>query len=565
MARLLPQSLPGIDPDRFELIDHVRDPDGAGTHMLVFDGARSYHIWTTDGDRASVDNLDGETLLKVLRHQTELFRNSAKLETSAGSDLRYQRFGPWSSPTLSGLTSGDAKPELLRENGETRVRCELPGGRLMFDIRRSSLRPPTGELVLSRLNSTGFVFSPTLLGISFWDDGSSSLSWSRLMYSRKSSGSGFRPFLSDLKDLIEEFHSLPVEKVQKYLMRLSSAEDLPSIKAALSMGAVLGELHGRILLDHDIRSTGKKGFSSEIIELFNPGEFSTSDVGSIVGLSSFYLLELRKEFTKLLGDRQRLNPESGRIMKALKQDKTRIKGVDLFDLALMREGFLKRENSLRTRFSSLREFSGSPMVPSGVDPRLDRVEMDQDGNFMIEHFDWKPFGAESGEMAKALPLKDLAMVLNSMNKARYLASRQFLRNVSSKYRLEERQLITLFIEYYMAKGDYNQIMKDINLYRAVSGNKVPFRYVFSAAVVGALWFQVVQNSLVMGYTGKLHEMGKEDLLKYPKGADTIMGIQTMRSLLGLGSSLEVLKQGKVASSLGLEAELLNAFGFTDQP
>jgi len=68
MARLLPQSLPGLNPESFDLIDHVRDQDGAVFHMQVFDGTRNYHLWTSDGYHASVDHLDGDSLLGVLNH-----------------------------------------------------------------------------------------------------------------------------------------------------------------------------------------------------------------------------------------------------------------------------------------------------------------------------------------------------------------------------------------------------------------------------------------------------------------------------------------------------------------
>ncbi|MGA1866171.1 MAG: hypothetical protein ACMUFK_01745 [Thermoplasmatota archaeon] len=556
--------MPGLSPESVELIDSVEDGKRGFSHLLVYDGSNHYHLWSMDGRTPMVDNLNEGELLRILRLQAETFRTSERLETSAGSELIYQRFGPWVGSTLGPLSEADVRTELVRENGDLRVRCETPSGRFMMDLRKSDLKPPIGDLMLSRLNSRGFRHSPTLLGVSLWYDGSTPLSWMRLVQSGRSGGSGFRPFLSDLKTIMVTSSNMPARDLQVYLIRLSRSRDAPSLKAAAAFGEVIGELHGSVMFEENVHTSERTGVTSSMVELFNPGEFSTGDAGAILGLSSFYLTELRKEFTKLLGDKQRVNPMSGRKMKALKQTRVRMEGVDLLGLDLIRDTFLKKEELLRSRFARLRGFAGSPLVPACLDPRLDRVETDPDGGFMIEHFDWKPFGAETVEMSRTLPLKDLAMVLNSLAKARYLVSRQMIREACSRTRVDERQMMTLFLEYSMSKGDYNQIMRDFGLFSTISGRNVPFRHVFTIAVVGALWFQLVRNSFIGGYTSKLQKMGKDELLAYPKGIDTVQGVDTFRSMLGLGTSLELLKQGRVASAIGLEAELMNVICMSDQ-
>jgi hypothetical protein len=318
------------------------------------------------------------------------------------------------------------------------------------------------------------------------------------------------------------------------------------------------------MLDEKVKASGKRDIGTEITDLFNPSKFKTGDVGSILGLTSFYLTELKKEFIKLLGDRQRINPESGRRMKVLKHKRTQMDGVDLFDMGLLREGFLKREEMIRSKFSSFRQMTGSPMVPIGIDSRLDKVEIGSHGEFIIEHFDWELFGTERGEITKFLPLKDLAMVLNSFNKARYLASRQKIRNIAALTRTDERQMVPLFLEYNLAKVGYNKIMRDFNLFRAVSRRNVPFRYIFAISVAGSLWFEKVRNGLVNGYTEQLQSMNKEAILDYPKKVDTVAATDTIRSMIGLSSSLSILRQGKVGSSIGLESELLNSMCHLDQ-
>jgi hypothetical protein len=405
---------------------------------------------------------------------------------------------------------------------------------------------------------------PDLLGMSYWDDGTTPSPWMNLTRVSPSTGSGFKPFLSDLRRIMEEFNKLTDDKAHRFLLKLSKARRMPSLSDAYRLGQALGDIHGSVMLDEKVRTSGKIGIGAEVADLFNPSKFRTSDVGSILGLTSFYISDLKKEFVKLLGDRQRINPESGRRMKVLKQKRTRMEGVDLFDLNLLREGFLKREKMIRSSFSTFRKMTGSPMIPIGVDPRLDRVEIDPEGDFIIEHFDWELFSTGRGEITKFLPLKDLALVLNSFNKARYLVSRNQIRDIAFRTGMDEKQLVSLFLEYNLAKVGYNRIMRDFNLFRIVSRRNVPFRYVFSISVAGSLWFEIVRNGLVSGYTEKLQIMEKEDLLDYPKKVDTVMATEIIRSMIGLSSSLEILKKGKVASSIGLEAELMNSMCRIDQ-
>jgi hypothetical protein len=156
------------------------------------------------------------------------------------------------------------------------------------------------------------------------------------------------------------------------------------------------------------------------------------------------------------------------------------------------------------------------------------------------------------------------MVINSLNKARYLASRQKIKDVAGRTQNDEKQLVTLFLEYNLAKAGYNKMMRDFNLFRAVSRRNVPFRYIFAISVVGSLWFEMVRNGLVNGYTTQIQSINKEILLDYPVKMDTVAATDTIRSMLGLSCSLSILRKGKVGSSIGLESELMNSMCDLDQ-
>jgi hypothetical protein len=329
-------------------------------------------------------------------------------------------------------------------------------------------------------------------------------------------------------------------------------------------GSSIGELHGRILLDKAPKQHGKYDIGAEITRLFSKEKLEITDIGSFLGLSSYYVAEMKKEFIKLLGDRERVNPVSGRRMRVLKSERVHVEGADLLSLSILREGFLKKEPAMRARFARMRRFTGSPLVPVGIDTRLDRVEQAPSGEFMINHFDWEFYASEEKRLEKFLPLKDIAMVLNSLSKAKYLASRRYLRRSSVTTGLDERQLTMLYLEYSMAKPDYTSIMADFPLFNALGSRMAPFRYVFQASVVTSLWYEMVRNSVISGYSDMLMSMEKGDMLDYPRKADTVEGIMTIQCMLGLSEALRAIGKGRVSSALGLEADLLNVVMIRDQ-
>ncbi|MGA1847765.1 MAG: hypothetical protein ACMUHB_00360 [Thermoplasmatota archaeon] len=562
LEMLLPIVHPDLEAGDLEVLDRASFEEAGEEHLLVREGSRKIHIWLPGRSRYRVVDLDREEFAPVIQRQISRFRESSSFETQNGKHLRYQRFGRWSGETMESIKTG--RIDLLTENGTVRIRITSGDVRYVVEIDSLDLKGPKGTYIISRLNSVSYTKVPTLLGMAYWDEGGRAVPWMRFTSMEEPRGSGLGPFLADLNDHLKEFQDLHGEQARRYLVEMSRSGSLGSVLLGERYGSSIGELHGRILLDKAPAKQEKYDIGAEITRLFSREKLEITDIGSFLGLSSYYVAEMKKEFIKLLGDRERVNPVSGRRMKVLKSERAHVEGADLLSLSILREGFIKKENSMRARFARMRRFTGSPVVPVGVDTRLDRVEQSPSGEFIINHFDWEFHASEEKRLEKFLPLKDIAMVLNSLSKARYLASRRYLRRSSAATGLDERQLTMLYLEYSMAKPDYSSIMADFPLFNALGSRNAPFRYVFQASVVTSLWYERVRNGVITGYSDMLMSMDREDMLDYPRKADTVEGILTIQCMLGLSEALRAIGKGRVSSALGLESELLNAVMIRDQ-
>ncbi len=553
---------PGRSFHDIEFLDRVTLDGGDESHLMFNADGSDLDLWLPGGGPETLQDLEIDTIKDLIFSQVDRFRNGDEFKTDNGKLLRFQRFGKWEDEV--GVDIPLSSIDLLRENGTLRVRLDTGKDRYILEIDNLGSRGPSGTYIMSRLNSVGCSGVPSLLGMSYWDLDRSPVPWLRFIKMPHTRGSGFRPFLSDLSKLIDGFDGLSTNASRNYIVDLARRGDLGSMMIGRSYGATIGEIHGKIMLDNVIKHDPDGMVKNQIIDLFDPTSFNTTAVGSLLGISSYYINELKKDFVKFLGDRERINPQSGRKMRVLRHERSRIEGIDVVSLSLLRESFLKREGSIRSMVAGLRKFSGAPMTPTGLDTRLDRVEQAEDGTLTIGHFDWSFFNADREGLVKFLPLKDLALALNSLSKARYLASRKYLKKASREADLDERQLVTLYIEYSLAKPDYSSIMMDFNLFQALGERDIPFRKVFSASVISTLWYERVRNALITGYSEKLIEMGRSDLLDYPRKADTLEGIKAISCVLGLSEALRALSRGRVSSALGLESDLLNALMIKDQ-
>jgi len=553
---------PDVEPGDLEVLDRVSVGEGGEEHLLVRDGSRKLHIWIPSGSHHSVFDMDREEFSSAITEQLKRFQGSGSLETRKGKHLRYQRFGQWKKGTIEELENG--RMDTLTETGTCRIRITSGNIRYIVEMDTGDLKGPNGTYMISRLNSVAYGNVPALLGMSYWDEDGKVTPWMKFMSMEKPRGSGLAPFLADLNGRLRGFERLKGEEVRQYLAAMSMPGSPDSVLLGSAYGSSLAELHGKILLNRPVSDKERYNTGAEITRLFSRESLQMTDIGSFLGLSSFYLTEMRKQFIKLLGDRERVNPVSGRRMKVLRSERVNVEGVDLSALSILREGFIKKESSLRARFARLRRFTGSPMVPVGIDTRLERVEQAISGDLVIDHFDWTFHGLGGKRLLKFLPLKDLAMVLNSLSKARYLSSRKFLRKASASSGLDERQLALLYLEYSMAKPDYSSIIADLPLFNALGTRNAPFRYVFQAAVVTSLWYERVRNGVISGYSDMLMSMDRAEMLDYPEKADTVEGMITIQCMLGLSEALRAINMGKVSSALGLESDLLNAVMFRDQ-
>ncbi|MFO8051592.1 MAG: hypothetical protein R6V01_07840 [Thermoplasmatota archaeon] len=546
---LLPPSL----MEKVDLIDSIDFGGDAGCLLLLGTGDDLFNLWLNGPEGVPIHMIEGNEMERLFHFQLDLFRRMRPLDTREGRRVRYQTF---TERDTEGIAQVNGAFDLLREN-ENHVIRKVSGERTyQMEFLRSTRKQPMGSYMLSRLSTQGSQNVPNMIGMSYWDMEDGNAPWMRLTEHPTGAVPSFRSFLSVLKDIGDEFVQLSGTRSKRYLLELSRA-DHPSFAEARRIGEALGSIHGTLLMEGPAVPSDR-GSERQISDLFRPSSFNMIDVGTTIGTGSFYLTRMKRDFVRLLGDRPGIDPVTGRRMKTLKKhpDKLRLEGVDWSAMDIFRTHFRKVETRMRRTLGLIRTFRSSPTLPSGMDCRLERIQLGPEKNYIFNGFDFEFFGVEEGKLDRFLPLKDLAMVLNSFTKARYLTARRTFRSMEPK--VDPKPLTYLFLDYNLSKGTYGEMMKDYNVLRVFEGKEMPFSFVHKISLVGALWFERARNFLVEGYVNSLTDMGHDELLSYPKGADTIKGIRLIRSLLGLSGTLRSLDQGGVSSSAGLESDLLCA-------
>ncbi|MEA3558559.1 MAG: hypothetical protein U9R75_04830 [Candidatus Thermoplasmatota archaeon] len=539
--------------DDVEIIDTIELEGTAGALSLFRVGENLFNLWLTGGDGVPIHEIDKGMLREIFDSQISILDGTGPLRTESDVLLRYQTFQGWDSRIGSGM---EGSYDLVRDMGNHVIRKVTSDASFMMEFLSNARKMPVGNYMLSRLSTRGSRHVPAMLGMSYWDAKNGNMPWMRLTGHPTGTTPSFRTFLSRLKTITDEFVVLSGPRAKRYLLDLSMS-DHDSFREAERIGSSLGELHGSLLMD-DAASSSTRGRRNQISDLFHLSTFTMTDVGTTIGTGSYYLTELKRDFVRLLGDRSKVNLVTGRRLKSLKRPpgKAKVEGVDETALDIFRTHLIKNDRMLRARLGLIRSFRSSPSLPAAMDCRLERVEVDPEGHHIFSGFDWDLYGVGEGKLVKFLPLKDLAMVLNSFMKARYLTARRAFRSMGTKS--DPQPFNYLFLEYNLSKGSYTEMMRDFNTMGTFEGKEIPFSYVQKISLVTALWFDRARNSLVGGYVRKLSEMGHDELLSYPERADTIKGLRMIQSLIGLSEALRVLGSGRVLSPAGLESDLLCA-------
>lgn len=539
---------PSINQD-IDILDSM-DMEGQAGLIVIYraeDGL--FNLWLSGSSGVQIFNIDKEELPSLFSSQIDMFGMKEPLRTSGGNLLRYQTFSGWE---ISSLSLAEGGYSLLREMDDHVIRKVVDDRIFMMEFLFKARIKPIGNYMLSRLSTQGSPHVPKLLGMAYWDMERGNAPWMRLTELPSGSKPSFRSFLTMLKEHIDEFVVLSGTRAKKFIVQLSVG-DHPSFDESRRIGEALGKLHGALPIPGEQRTTGR---SSDISDLFHISPFSMQDIGTSIGIGSFYIGELKRDFIRLLGERPKINPVTGRKMKTLKTSlgRLRIEGVDWAALDIFRNHFTKMERRMRASMGLLRAFRGSPTIPSALDSYLQRIQVDPQGNHIFTGFDHELFGVEKGKLESFLPLKDLAMIMNSLMKARYLTARKMFRSMGP--RVDPKPLSYFYIDYNLSKRNYRDMMKDFNVLRIFEGREMPFSFVHKISLVSALWYERCRNSLIEGYVKALSDLGKEELLSYPKGVDTVKGIAVIQSILGLSGALRAINLGKVSTSAGLESDLL---------
>ena len=139
-------------------------------------------------------------------------------------------------------------------------------------------------------------------------------------------------------------------------------------------------------------------------------------------------------------------------------------------------------------------------------------------------------------------------------KARYLASRKYVRELAQSAGGDMGNLWLMFMEYNLSRPDYDDMRKDLSFRDLVRIKETPFRRIMSISMVGALWYELAQSKLVKGYVDGLTELGNVMLLGYPEGTDTLLAIKTLQVLTTL-SELNAMA-GSSSSIPTMESDLM---------
>jgi hypothetical protein len=521
--------------------------DNGFLHRLKDISGELHHDWiiVRDHEKIPVANLKGEDLLDAAIEQASCI----SLGRTEYQDLYYQAFPRWDEKALTDLERGDVKIGVVPEGRGQRIRITSAGSRYEIIYQKHLLRDPSPSYILSRLNARDYDFSVDLLGMSYWKLEGRNIPWMMMIRYPEGTSSGFSPYLSDLNKLLGSAVRQHREELRSFLFDLTRSGDRDSYVLSRELGRAIGKLQGCLILDSVEHGKGDTE-GERIIRLFSRSKLDMQEIGSDLGRISVFIDEVNKGLIKVIGNRTSVpGGRKQRVVRSLGQNDP-IRG-----LSLLRTALNQRQKNLRERFSGIRRFKGSPLVPSGLDSSLDHMDLDSNQKPYFRKFDWTFHDQEGGRITKVLPLKDLALVLNSLKKARYLSSMRIMERATRGRDMGRLDL--MFLEYNLAKKGYNSMMSDLNAFLHVRRRDIPFRYVFLTSIVSSIWYEKNRNSLILGYNEGLSGTENEDLLIYPRGADTLEGIKLMQILTSLSSASGTLSEG-IKSRVGLESDILTA-------
>jgi hypothetical protein len=535
-------------------------PRFGGSHFLVMKGQDPLHIWVPEGDDFVWSQPAHGPLGRLVSDQLRCLQERLSIEGIGGHRLVYQPMGPLPSSVVDVQEGAGVIGLVLEEGNRVIIRKENENSRTVLEylIRpETDLRP---TFILSRLSSKGLRSVPELLGTSYWSRGEEQRPWMRMVRFPRGTGPAMSPFLSDLSDLTLRFLGLEGDKAKQYMMGLASSEQSPSFSAAFRLGLSLGELHGKVLFTPEEASSVRGDRNrSDLAGLFMNGKMGMEQVGALVGCYSSCQASVRKGLTKILGDPEPASPSGQRKLKVVRKKGRAVRGEGLEQLSMLRWHFLREAERLRSLVMGLKALSGTPAVMSGLDARLDRMEMTGDGQFIFKRFDFALQRAQGRTDDRMTGLKDLSLVLNSFMKVRYLCASSLLRKASLSLSVPAQELETVFLDYNMAKRGHRAMLTDLPVWLRIGHKEAGFRYTFAAAVVGSIWYEKARNQLVSGYNMGVGLTGRDELLEYPEKVDTVECMRSIQCLAALSSASDALSHPEgPRSSVGLSNDLFTA-------
>ncbi len=526
-------------------------------HRLLEIDDRKVHIWDIEGEGGEeipITSIDRRVMSILLPQYASSLQG-----VEVASPVQFRSFGHWNDAWKGelGVLDESSQMSVVRDGDVLDLRYR--GKEYQYDLRYGLFprRENLGPYMISRLSNLGFDGVPTLLGVSYWDVGGEVLPWSSLIRFPGIPTSGYKPFLSDLRELIYGFRKLTPEQALGYLFALSTSFERSSFESAFQLGVSIGELQGHMIGQDDRWPVGgKHAFGNRILERFRMDRFDTSDLGEILGRASSYMDGVKRSLRKRSVNHLVQRPTSGRKLKVLKGQSMISKGnsPEGSRISLLNGYLLRKERSIRGIIKGLRSFVGSPSISSCVDCNLERLSLINTDWFLFQEMDWEFHLDEEGPDRKMLPLKDLAQVLNSLLKARYLSARRVFSEFSRTNGVEREILDTLFLEYNLKKHSYRKMMPDLRIHRRI-GQDVPFRVIFDVSIISMLWYERCHNALIEGYNRGMSMYDNKPLIDYPRGTDTAEGIRIMQILLSL-SDLSRSLESEDPTQASIESDLL---------
>ncbi len=534
-------------PDQVKVLSEFIN--GTFSLRLLDDSGYLMSIWNSfsGDDEVPVLELKGADLLDAAMEQL----NRIAVGREISDDLHYQQFSSWDQRVFSDLEQQNISIGLIREGRDINVRITAGGSRYELQYLPHPRKDPTSSYMISRLNSVSYGNTVDLLGIGYWSIKGMNLPWMEVVRYPDNVGSGFSPYLADLNSLLEKGIKMDTDRLKKLLLLMSREKEDVTLDPSRRIGRALGEMHGSILLDRAVRTKRRMTEGERILSLFARSKMRMEDVGDLLGRISGYLNAVKKGLYRSIGEMDVPVPMSGRKQKVVRRSGKERTGP-LSGLSLLRGALVQKQDRIRERFSKLRHFKGSPMVPCGLDAGLDRIGIGDDGP-IFKRFDWSFYDIEEDPPIKTLPLKDLSMVLSSLMKARYLGSRRIFSSIAGNH----HQLDLMFLDYNLARDGYLSMLPDVSALSLAKRKDVPFRYVVICSIISSLWYERNRNSLILGYNEGVSNSSNEDLLIYPKGVDTLEGIKMMQVLLSLSSASRSFDEPKF-SLVAVESDLLTA-------